>query len=387
MSRYTAAIDVPLPIVRAFALWTDAGRFPQWQTGVLRAFEPTGTPRAIGSTVRLEMGPRMTRTATVLNSEPPHRHVVRQSGLGSTDVLSAAFESLDAERTRISVDASLEVRLGVLGRVMERLTYGQTAKQLRSELDRFAKVAERSLPALLPGSLVTVDSGAGYRLAKVIEVEPGLVHLALIPGVSGKLPIDVASFLDHESRLADPLALKPLSPGLKGAASTVVRGQPLLALDGGVGVPHVALTVGAFVDALPQVVGAIGVFPEESAEVASWREAAGPALGDDLDATVVPLVSIRDEGGYKVAKILRVDRTAVHLRMYSDRWAIPPETLDPWLLRLDRYEAVVPGIGHIPVSHSSFASLEPAFERLAMVGTAELDGYRQWAESGGGVFG
>jgi hypothetical protein len=208
----------------------------------------------------------------------------------------------------------------------------------------------------------------------------------LVPGLSATLPIDVDAFLDHESRLADPLSLKPLSPGLKGAASTVVRGQPLLALDGGMGVPHIALTLGAFADALPRVTGAIKVLPEETAEVESWRVAEGPVLGDDLDAAITPIVSLRAADGYRAAKILHVDRTAVHVRLYSDLWAIPPHDIDPWSLRLDRQDAPNPGIGHLPVSHRSFESWAPEYQRLAMVGSAERDGYRYWRDAGGGVF-
>lgn len=386
MSRYQAAIDVPLGIERAFDLWTDAGRFPQWQTGVLRVFEPSGPPRLSGTTMRLEMGPRMTRAATILESEPPVRHVVRQSGLGSTDELTATFETLDPGRTRVSVEVNLAVGLGALGRVMERLTYGQTGKQLRTELDRFAELAARSTPALSPGSIVTVDCGAGFRVAKVIDVKQGCVHLALMPGVSSQRSSDVEAFLDNESRLLDPLALKPLQMGLKRAASTVVRGQPLLGLDGGVGVPHVALTAGAFADGLPGVAGMIEVFPDEASEVERWRAANGPVLGEDLDAAITPIVSLKAADGYRAAKILHVDRNAVHVRLYSDQWDIPPDHIDPWALRLDRADAPSPGVGHMPVSHRSFGAWEPAFERLAMVGSSERDGYRYWLDAGGGVF-
>jgi hypothetical protein len=40
----------------------------------------------------------------------------------------------------------------------------------------------------------------------------------------------------------------------------------------------------------------------------------------------------------------------------------------------------------MPLSHRSFASWAPAYHRLAMVGSAERDGYRHWLDAGGGVF-
>ena len=40
----------------------------------------------------------------------------------------------------------------------------------------------------------------------------------------------------------------------------------------------------------------------------------------------------------------------------------------------------------MPIAHSAFASWEPAFERLAMLGPDELGGYETWRKNNGGVF-
>jgi hypothetical protein len=148
--------------------------------------------------------------------------------------------------------------------------------------------------------------------------------------------------------------------------------------------PHVAVTVGAFTDALPEAAGPFPVFTQELAEVSSWREAHGPVLGGDLDATITPLISALVDGGYSVAKLLHVDRNGVHLRQYANRWEAPPVAVDPWQLRLDRFDAPHFSISHVPLSRPAFAAMNPAFIRLAMRSTDELEGYRLWQEGQGG---
>ncbi len=153
--------------------------------------------------------------------------------------------------------------------------------------------------------------------------------------------------------------------------------------------PHIALTRDAYGDARPEPVGApIEVSESEAAEVASWRRVDGPALGREVDTGITTLMTVKaDTDGYAAAKLVHVDRNAVHLRVYSDRWTIPPDDIDPWSLRLDRMDEPVPGVGHIPLSHAAFAGWQPAFDRLVVIGPSELGGYRTWLESGGGVFG
>ncbi len=90
---------------------------------------------------------------------------------------------------------------------------------------------------------------------------------------------------------------------------------------------------------------------------------------------------------YGYAKLLHVDRAAIHLRVYSDRWDIPPDDIDPWPMRLGRIDEPVIGIGHVPLTRAAFDMWEPAFDRLVMLAPSELDGYRTWLEAGGGVFG
>ncbi|MGI8928270.1 MAG: hypothetical protein ACR2H0_02210, partial [Candidatus Limnocylindrales bacterium] len=131
----------------------------------------------------------------------------------------------------------------------------------------------------------------------------------------------------------------------------------------------------------------IEVWPHELAEVDSWRRHGGPTLGRDIDAGLTTLVTVKTDGGFGVAKILQVDRNTVHVRLYSDRWETPPDEIDPWSLRVGRFDEPIVGIGHMPLTRAAFAAWEPRFKRVSMLSPNELGGYGQWLESGGGVFG
>ncbi|MDQ3691116.1 MAG: SRPBCC family protein [Chloroflexota bacterium] len=385
MGRYELSVDVPLPAIDAFRLWTDAGRYPQWQVGVIRVFDMSGPADREGTTLRLDFGPGMKRTTRVVEASPPERYVVAEEGMRSTNRTECRFE-LTNGGTRITVTYDLEVRLGPMSSALERLTRRNTLKTGRTELDRFAALAMRPLARPEAGQLYTVDGYAGFRAVKVIAVDGDVIHLALMPGVVKHRPDDVAELLDQESRTGDPLALRPLDPPLRRTASTVVVGQPLLALDGGHGVPHLAISIGAFTDALPEPAGELPIWPDETEEVVGWRSAVGPVMGRDLDTAIVPLVTVKDGERYGYAKLLHVERSGVHMRLYADRFDIPPDMVNPWALRLDRHDAPTMSFGHAPMSRATFAGWEPAYDRLVMRPVEDLEGYEMWKDANGGFF-
>lgn len=385
MARYELSVDVPLPASAAFRLWTDAGRSPQWQVGVIRVFDVSGSADLAGTTLRLDFGPGMKRTTRVVEANPPQLYVVAEEGLRSRNRTESRFEPTDSG-TRITVTYDLEVQLGPISGALERLTRSSTLKTGRIELDRFAALATRPLARPEAGQLYTVDGYAGFRAVKIIAVDRDVVHLALMPGVVKQRPDDVAELLDQESRMADPLALRPLDPPLRRTASTGVVGQPLLALDGGHGVPHLAISIGAFTDARPEPAGALAIWPDETEEVDGWRSAAGPVMGRDLDTAIVPLVTVKDGDRYGYAKLLQVERGGVHMRLYADRFDIPPDTINPWALRLDRHDAPTMSFGHLPMSRATFSGWEPSYDRLVMRSVDELEGYQVWKDAEGGFF-
>ena len=388
MGEYSAEAIVDAPIDRTFEVFTDAGRFPQWQAAALGTFEQTGPLTKPGSTVRIDHGPAMKRTMTILEAEPPHRLRYRQQGIGLDDTTVATFEP-DGSRTRVTMSSELHVAGGPIGRVLERVARNQNRAEYQRELDRFAAVAARpGVEPGPPGSLVTADCGVGYRVLKILALDAVAVHVALLPGVAPRRPVDVLPYLDGESRLDNPLALRPLPLSVRQAASKIVTGQPVLRLDGGIGVPHLALTPDAYGDARPEPVGEpIEVWESERMEIEGWRRLGGPVLGREVDTGVTTLMTVKADDGYGFAKLLHVDRAAVHIRVYSDRWDIPPDDIDPWSLRLGRIAEPVIGIGHVPLTRAAFAAWEPAFDRLVMLAPSELDGYRTWLKAAGGVFG
>jgi uncharacterized protein YndB with AHSA1/START domain len=389
MGSYRAEAHVDASVERTFEVFIDASRFSQWQALAVGLVDQTGLLTEPGASVRIDHGPGMKRTMTIVEADPPNRLRYRQLGMGFDDTTTAVFEP-DGAGTLVTLSSDLVVAGGPFGRALEWLG-GRTAstqKEYQEELDRFAAVASRRPVEPGPlGSIVTADCGVGFRVLKILAVDHDVVHVGLLPGVSSKRPVDLQPYLDGESRLADPLSLRPLPLSVRASALKIVSGQPMLRLDGGIGVPHLAMTADGFSDARPEPVGEpMEVWESENAEVESWRQAGGPVLGRDIGAGITTLMTVKTNEGYGAAKLLHADRKAVHVRVYSDRWSIPPDDIDPWSLRLGRIDEPVIGIGHVPMTYAAFARWEPKFDRLVMLAPSELDGYRAWLEAGGGVF-
>ena len=396
MYAYTAVADAPAPVERTFALFTNATRFSQWQALALWSYDQSGPLSVAGSTVRIDHGPGMKRTVTILDADPPHQLRYRQQGMGFDDTNEVRFESIDGG-TRVTISTELRVAGGAVGRFLERLGRRSSQGEYQAELLRFCAVVGR--PAVLPppgGSIVTLDSGGGIRVAKVLDFDrtSEVVHLAVLPGKDRTRDVDVDAALDRQAVPPDPLVIRPLDVRMSGLASKLVRGSPHLRLDGGFGIRHLAMTLDAYGDALPEPTGrSIEIWKEERAELASWQTADAPVMGRTADVSIAPLLTIRADPadhGYAAAKVLNVDRSGVHLCIYADRWEVPPDLIDPWSLSPGTIETAERGIlalGHIPLTRKAFASMEPTFDRLVMLGRRELEGYRMWQEAEGGYFG
>ena len=387
MGHYEATVRVDVPIERAFEVLTDATRFPQWQAAALRAVDQSAPLDPPGSSVRIDHGPRMVRTMTVLVVARPWSTRSRHTGRGFDDGTTVNLRA-DGATTIVTMSADLRVAGGAIGRMLERVSRGSTDKEVQAELDRFAAVARRTVAFPDVAALVTVDSGAGFRLVKVLAVDDDVIHLALFPGTDRERPTDPRRALERPAPTIDPISPRPLDISVRNSASKIVPGSPFLRLDGGAGVPHLAVTRDAYADMRPETLPErLGAWAIEQREIDTWRGAAGPVLGRDLDAGLAPLLSVRVDGSFGVIKVLRTEGQVVHLRMYSDRWEARPYDIDPWALRLGRADEPVPGIGHMPITRSAMGPWEPKLERLVMVGPDELEGYRMWRDTHGGVFG
>jgi hypothetical protein len=110
-----------------------------------------------------------------------------------------------------------------------------------------------------------------------------------------------------------------------------------------------------------------------------------------------------DGRGFAMAKVLVATRQVVHVRVYSNRYAERPSTIDPAVLFLapsrDMSDAALNathpeqradpgpfGIGHLPIRPTSFAAWRPRLVAMTRVTAAELEGYEAWRKSRGGIF-
>lgn len=100
------------------------------------------------------------------------------------------------------------------------------------------------------------------------------------------------------------------------------------------------------------------------------------------------LYSLEDEdGSFRVAKILVLDDSAVHIAIYGNKFSTRPKTVDPASLTfgsVDDEEGF--GMMHLPLAREAFLRDRPVFISQTTVTEEELEGYNMWKEGGGGVF-
>jgi hypothetical protein len=93
-------------------------------------------------------------------------------------------------------------------------------------------------------------------------------------------------------------------------------------------------------------------------------------------------------GEYKIAKILMVDASTFHIRLYKERFSCAPTHVDTAALSLGKIDDKDGfGIGHLPLSRATFAAWAPLRIQRESVTDEELEGYRMWQESKGGTWG
>jgi len=93
------------------------------------------------------------------------------------------------------------------------------------------------------------------------------------------------------------------------------------------------------------------------------------------------------DGGFGVVKILVLEPDAVHVRIYKQKFANRPTSVDPRSLTLGGInDSSGMGIGHLPLSRTTFASWQPRFLSQQVVADEELDGYKMWKSGSGRTF-
>jgi len=94
------------------------------------------------------------------------------------------------------------------------------------------------------------------------------------------------------------------------------------------------------------------------------------------------------EGGYKVVKVLAVDHSAIHVRLYKNRFTNRPQSVDTRELSLGSIDDPDGfGVGHLPLSRSTFAGWVPIRICRETLVDEELEGHQIWRESQGGTWG
>jgi hypothetical protein len=103
------------------------------------------------------------------------------------------------------------------------------------------------------------------------------------------------------------------------------------------------------------------------------------------------LCSVVSGERFRVAKVLRADERAVHVRLYAETFWSRPVAVKPEELTLGRIEDDAHGIGHLPLAREEFERWEPAVIEHGTVEPKELEGYELWAEAearrGAGLWG
>lgn len=90
--------------------------------------------------------------------------------------------------------------------------------------------------------------------------------------------------------------------------------------------------------------------------------------------------SKNEDGTFSVSKVLAVDDTTVHVRIYKNKFPTLPEQLDSSTLSLGKIgEPGGFGIGHAPMAKDGWLAAE-TFLKKEPVREEELEGYKYYLE-------
>ena len=90
----------------------------------------------------------------------------------------------------------------------------------------------------------------------------------------------------------------------------------------------------------------------------------------------------RQDGTWRIMKVLALDEEAVHLRSYANKFPQQPKDVDPATLTLGGLNDPAGfGIGHFPVAKEGFFKDHPVLIKVVPVRDDELEGYKMYLES------
>lgn len=90
--------------------------------------------------------------------------------------------------------------------------------------------------------------------------------------------------------------------------------------------------------------------------------------------------TVEGEGRYGVVKILAIDDTIAHVRIYKNEFDERPATVDLKTLTLGKLSDKDGGlgVGHIPVPREEFEQWKPVVIANEKITEEELEGYKIW---------
>src|SRR6185437_13180943 len=119
MTPTVSTIDIACAADDVFSYATDPERFPEWQTGVVRASMVAGAPVVPGSRCTITRrvgGSERTTTQEIIEANPPRSWEIRGIDGPIRPHVRVRVESLDAERSRLTI--ALELHAHGMGRVI-----------------------------------------------------------------------------------------------------------------------------------------------------------------------------------------------------------------------------------------------------------------------------
>ncbi len=97
--------------------------------------------------------------------------------------------------------------------------------------------------------------------------------------------------------------------------------------------------------------------------------------------------SIKSEDRFSVAKILAISGGVVHIRLYKEKFAVRPQSVERGTLSLGSIDDPDGfGVGHLPLSRGTFGAWLPERFQGDPVTDDEFVWVTEWEKSGGGVW-
>ena len=143
MAPTVSTVEIARAADDVFSYVTDPARFPEWQTGVMRAGMVAGAPIAVGSRCSITRrigGSERTTNHEIVEHNPPRSWASHGIDGPIRPRVSVQVESLEAERSRLTI--SLELHAHGMGRIILPAVRRAAAAQAPSNTQRIKQRLE-----------------------------------------------------------------------------------------------------------------------------------------------------------------------------------------------------------------------------------------------------